>query len=179
MFLYWRILGLLTGRVNNAETMVKEFKTTVAAVRKITGKIDPKKRVYFESIHNKMKTFSPDSMAIFTLECAGGINLAADAVPVRGTNIANFGKERILALGNDIDVYLAQVGPMNRPTIESIVNETGFQTIKAVRKGEIHLIDETIVSRPTMRLLQGIVTIGEILYPKRFKPQNVGVPASR
>ena len=172
MFLYWRILGLLTGREDNAETMVKEFQNTVASVRTITGKIEQKKRVFFESIHGKMKTFSPDSMAIFALECAGGINLAADAIPARGTNIADFGKERVLALGEKIDVYLAQVGPMNRPTVESICNEPGFQVIKAVRTRDIHLIDETTVSRPTMRLLEGIATIGRILYPGRLTQQT-------
>jgi ABC-type Fe3+-hydroxamate transport system substrate-binding protein len=179
MFLYWRILGLLTGRGDNAEAMVETFQNTVTNLRAIAGKIKPKKRVYFESIHGKMKTFSPDSMAIFALECAGGINLAADAAPARGTNIANFGKEKILAMGNDIDVYLAQVGPMNRPTIESICNEPGFQAIKAVRTGDIHLIDETIVSRPTLRLLDGITKIGEILYPSQFGQQSFKLPKSQ
>jgi iron complex transport system substrate-binding protein len=205
MFLYWRILGLLTGHRNEADTMVKQFQETVAAVRNLTGRIEPKKRVYFESIHSKMKTFSPDSMAIFidafkrvyfesihskmktfspdsmaifTLECAGGINMAAEAVPARGTNIANFGKERILAMGGNIDVYLAQVGPMNRPTVETIQNEPGFQAIKAVRTGNVHLIDETIVSRPTMRLLEGIAVIGKILYPNRFDKLNEQFPGT-
>ena len=168
MFLYWRILGLLTGREDKAEAMVKEFQGKVAAFRALSEGIEPKKRVFFESIHAKMKTFSPDAMAVYALECAGGINLAADALPARGTNIADFGKEKILALGEKIDVYLAQIGPMNRPTVETIRNEPGFQVIKAVRTGNVHLIDETMVSRPTMRLLKGIAAIGRILYPDRF-----------
>ncbi|MBN2428024.1 MAG: ABC transporter substrate-binding protein [Deltaproteobacteria bacterium] len=168
MFLYWRILGLLTGHEEQAEAMVNEFQKTVTDFRAASETINPKKRVFFESIHSKMKTFAPDSMAIFALECAGGINLAKDAVPARKTNIADFGKERILALGSQIDVYLAQVGPMNRPTIAAISDEAGFHIIKAIQTGDIHLIDETMVSRPTMRLLEGITTIGRILYPDRF-----------
>ena len=117
-----------------------------------------------------MKTFAPDSMAAFALQAAGGINVAADAPRVRQTNIAAYGKERILAKADQIDVYLAQHGVMNRPTIEMIRNEPGFGVIKAVQENEIYLIDEMIVSRPTMRLIDGIVAIGRSLYPDIFHP---------
>ncbi|MBW2349127.1 MAG: hypothetical protein JRF59_15015 [Deltaproteobacteria bacterium] len=45
--------------------------------------------------------------------------------------------------------------------------------IKAVREGEIYIVDEDIVSRPTMRLLDGIWEIGRILYPARFDTANM------
>jgi len=115
-----------------------------------------------------MKTFSPDSMAIFALETAGGINTADDAAPVRKTNIAGYGKERILSRAAQIDVYLAQYGAMNRPTVAMIKNESGFKAIKAVKDNQIFIIDEQIVSRPTLRLLEGIHEIGKILYPDIF-----------
>jgi iron complex transport system substrate-binding protein len=115
-----------------------------------------------------MKTFTPDSMAVFALKTAGGINIAADAQRVRNTNIAYYGKERLLSRGREIDVYLAQSGAMNRPTRELIVQEPGFKSIKAIAAGEIYFIDEHIVSRPTMRLLDGIFQIGNILYPSDF-----------
>ncbi len=115
-----------------------------------------------------MKTFSPNSMAIFALETAGGINIANDAKSVRGTNIAAYGKERILSKACAIDVYLAQSGAMNRPTISLIKKEPGFKVIKAIKENKIYIIDEMIVSRPTLRLLKGIYEIGKILYPDVF-----------
>jgi iron complex transport system substrate-binding protein len=139
----------------------------------VTAAKTTKKRVYFEAIHSKMKTFAPDSMAIFALETAGGINIAWDAKPVRNTNIAYYGKERILSRGPQIDVYLAQVGVMNKPTMQLITEEPGFQTIKAVAQGEVYFIDEQIVSRPTLRLLEGIYNIGKILYPMDFSNQKL------
>lgn len=163
MFTYWRILGMLTGTRERAEQLVARFQQTVAQYRDAAASMPRKKKVYFESIHSKMKTFSPQSMAVFALTTAGGINIAADAKTVSGTNIADYGKERILSHGPEIDVYLAQVGPMNRPTIELIRNEPGFQTIRAVRTGNVFLIDEQLVSRPTIRLLEGIRTIAGIL----------------
>ena len=173
MFIYWQILGLLSGKQQQAMKMISQFETAVSDCKILTDGKTTRKKVYFEAIHSKMKTFSPDSMAIFALETAGGINVASDAQAVRNTNIAYYGKERILSHGREIDVYLAQSGAMNKPTVKLIMNEPGFKTIKAVAEGEIYLIDEQIVSRPTMRLLDGIYEIGKILYPKDFSNKNL------
>jgi len=168
MYTYWEILGVLTGRQTQASDMISHFQIISSNLKAATSSLAVKKRVYFESIHNKMKTFSPDSMAIFALEMAGGINVAGDAKPVRNTNIAGYGKERILSRARQIDVYLAQSGAMNRPTVAMIKSESGFNAIKAVYDDQIFIIDEQIVSRPTLRLLEGIYEIGKILYPDIF-----------
>jgi len=168
MLVYWQILGLLTGHEAQAAGMAERFTRAAADLRSLTAGIQPKKRVYFEAIHNKMKTFSPDAMAVFALETAWGVNIAADAQPVRETNIAAYGKERILARASEIDVFLAQSGTMNQPTIELITAESGFKAIRAVKTGQVYIIDERLVSRPTLRLLDGIFEIGKILYPDDF-----------
>ena len=168
MHTYWEILGLLTGRRDQALAMAADFKAAVDRLRALTAAVDPKRRVYFEAIHSKMKTFSPDAMAVFALEAAGGINVARDAQPVRDTNIAAYGKERILARAAEIDVYLAQSGTMNPVSVDLIKAQSGFQAIRAVKTGQVHLIDERLVSRPTLRLLDGIFEIGKILYPDDF-----------
>lgn len=178
MFNYWKILGILTGKQNAASDMTRHFKKRVSLLKSRTKDLTLKKRVYFEAIHKRMKTFSPDSMSIFVLETAGGINIAKDAKPVRKTNIAAYGKERILSHAAEIDVYLAQYGAMNRPTISLIKNETGFRLIKAVKEDQVYIIDEMIVSRPTLRLLKGIQEIGTILYPDIFNMNGSGVHGS-
>jgi iron complex transport system substrate-binding protein len=171
LYTYWRILGLLAGRPAEAERLIDHFDRACRSLAALGSGVADRQRVYFEAVHSKMKTFSPDSMAIFALESAGGINVAADALPVRNTNIAAYGKERILAQADRIDVYLAQVGTMNQPTVELIRNEPGFSALKAVQTGRVYLIDEMIVSRPTPRLLEGIYQIGRRLYPEVFDQQ--------
>lgn len=169
LYQYWMALGALTGKEGRAEKMVRDFKARVAHYSKLTRGVEKKKRVYFEAIHSRMKTFVPGSMAMFVLESAGGVNVATDAVSSRGTNIGIYGKERILSHANDIDVYLAQTGVMNHTSLDMIKNEPGFSIIRAVKENQIYLIDEELVSRPVFRLLIGIETIGIILYPKLFR----------
>ena len=175
MFLYWKKLGMLTGREKEAYRMITKFKEELTRIKKLVAKVplSERKKVYFESIHSKMKTFAPTSIAIFALESAGGINVADDAVGRHGSNIAAYGKERILSHAHEIDVYLAQRGAMNHVTLRRIKEEGGFEAIKAVREGNIFIIDEKIVSRPTMRLLDGIYEIGRFLYPSVFNDVSV------
>ena len=150
--------------------MVDRFQKELASLKQRTEKLTlvQRKKVYFESIHRKMKTFMPTSLAIFVLESAGGINIASDASQVRSTNIAYYGKERILAKGQEIDVFLAQRGVMNRVDEKVITQEPGFMAIKAVQAGQVYFVDEELVSRPTMRLLEGITQVGSTLYPELF-----------
>jgi len=168
MYQYWLVLGALTGKEKEAHRMVQQFKDAVEKFQALSKKVKKPKKVYFEAMHKNMKTFTRGSMADFILTTAGGINVAADGLSSRGTNIAIYGKEKILSKADDIDVFLAQTGKMNRPTVELIKNEPGFSTIKAVKNNKIYMIDEKIVSRPTMRLLQGIFRVGHILYPGIF-----------
>lgn len=162
---YWRLLGQLSGREAQADGMHRTFQTAVLDFRRLSAQVEKRQRVYFEAIHRKMKTFTPQAMAIFALETAGGINVAADA-PVRAdNNIAVYGKERLLSHAAEIDVFLSQQGAMNQSSVETIMAEPGFGAIKAIKAGQVFQVDETIVSRPTLGLLKGIFRIGCLLYP--------------
>lgn len=164
---YWLELGRLTGREAQAKAMADAFAREVAVLRARTEAIPAgqRKRVFFESIHRQMKTISPDSMAAYVLANAGAVNLAGDAQPVSGTNIAHFGLERVVALGDTLDAYLAQSGPMNPVSVEEIRATPGLSGLAAVREGRVFLVDEAQASRPTPRLLEGMRAVFSILYP--------------
>ena len=167
MYAYWRKLGRLTGRELNAEEMIADFKTGLEKAASRLELVPENKRpgVFFESIHRKYATFSPGSMPMFVLEMAGGRNVARDARPNNDSNIANYGMERVLLKGQDIDVYLAQYGAMNEVEVRDITNAPAASRVKAVRDRNVFLVDEHLVSRPTMRLLEGIETVHQLLYP--------------
>lgn len=168
MYGYWRNLGHLTGRETRAEYMIEDFQDGVRRAEERLDSLpgDDRPGVFFESIHSKYATFSPGSMPLFVLEKAGGNNMAADARPRHGTNIADYGMERVLTRGAKIDVYLAQHGTMNEVSVPDIVNAPAASRIKAVLSRNVFLVDERMVSRPTMRLLQGIDTVFRLLHPQ-------------
>ncbi len=166
LFSYWADLGAISGAESGARDMALGFQAGLDRINDQVKLIPEasRPRVYFEAIHARMKTFSPDSIAMFCLLAAGGVNVASDADPRHSTNIAAYSKERILARAEQIEVFLAQYGRMNRVTVEEIVNEPGFGAIAAIRSGRVHLVEEHLVSRPTTRLLDGIEQIHRLLY---------------
>lgn len=168
MYDYWRKLGRLTGREPQAENMVATFKEGIEEALSRISSIPEKERpyVFFESIHKKFATFAPESMPIFVVESAGGRNVAGNARSRHGSNIANYGLEKMLSRAKHIDVYLAQHGPMNDVTVREIMNGPAASRIKAVRDRNVFLVDERLVSRPTMRLLRGIDTVHQLLHPE-------------
>lgn len=168
LFDYWRTLAMLTGKKQEVENMISAFNKRLSDVRQSLDILVDHKRpkVYFQSIHSKSKTFAPESIAVFALKQAGGINIGADARQVRKTNIAFYGKEQILAKGAEIEIFLAQRGRMNPITKETILKEPGYKAIKAVREGKVFLIEESLVSRPTLRIAEGIEKLFAIFYPE-------------
>lgn len=166
LYPYWEILGQLSGKSDEAQQMIYRFDSALKELTRVVSSIPINKRprVYFEAIHARMKTFAPDSITMFCLVTSGGRNAADDATAHRGTNIANYGKEHILFRADSIDVYLAQSGRMNRISVPEIMNEPGFGAIKAIREKQVYLVSEDIVSRPTTRLMEGMLYIHDLLY---------------
>ena len=169
MFGYWKKLGILTGQETQAEEMITVFQSRLQLVqdRLKDIKFDQRPKVYFQSIHKKMKTFAPESIGLFVLEQAGGINIASDAQQVRQTNIAFYGKEQLLSHGPEIDIFLAQHGRMNPVDVDTIINEPGFGAIKAVHEKKVYLIEEELVSRPTLRIVDGIEQLNTLFFPDK------------
>lgn len=164
MFDYWRTLGALVEAHDKAEGMIRSFEAERKTIQQRYVPDDPVKRigVYFESMHGKVKTFSPDSIAMFVLSSAGGVNVASDAVPSGNSNIAAYDKERILLHAETIGAFLAQRGAMNNVTREEI--DADYAALPAVQAGRVLIVDESDVSRPTPSLLKGISQIAVFLY---------------
>ncbi len=168
---YWRQLGRLVGKEKNAEKMIGDFDKELAAITAATNDYlaaahRQKPKVYFETMHRKSRTISPQSIAAFALQQAGGSNVAEDAQRVHATNIAFYPREKLLGIGGTIDIFLAQRGRMNPIDKTVIQKEPGYQAIRAVREGKVFLIPEAVVSRPTMRIIDGVRLINAILYPE-------------
>ncbi|MBP7518316.1 MAG: ABC transporter substrate-binding protein [Desulfobulbus sp.] len=167
LFAYWEALGKLTGREREARTMIETFSRKLATITADVRQIpkEKRKRVYFEAAHRPLHTFAPASLAMFVLESAGGVNVAADAERLRETPLAAYGRERLLAKADQIDLYLAQSGRTNPVSVDDILREPGFKAIPAVRKRQIFLVDEELIAQPTMALIQTIGFVKSLLYP--------------
>jgi len=162
---YFLKLGMITGRVKSAKQLIQHLRDEAKI---FSFEPNDRPRVFFEAIGDKYSTIVPGSIVDELIEMAGGLNVATDALATRlGSRIADYGIERLLSKAEDIDIYIAQTGRMNRASVPSIYERPGFNNIQAVQNRQVFVVNESIVSRPTPRLLWGLEELFRIFHPNK------------
>lgn len=162
LYNYWRELGALVGRENEAERMIIDFDNRISVYHEAASQIPEaaKPGIFLEAIHDKIKTFTPYSLPVWLVELAGGRNVASDAKPHSPNLIvANYGPERLLSKADLIDIFISQMGPMNNTSLEQVSGRGIYKHIKAFKEGRVYKIPENIIARPTPSLLLGLEEI--------------------
>lgn len=118
-------------------------------------------RAFLEATSREIHTCAPDSWPARLISLAGGVNIAADAKPLRnGSTIAPYGVERVLRNADSIDVYIIQTGAMNPATINTFKAREWSSALSHARVCEI---PEKYISRPSLLGLEkGIKILRQI-----------------
>lgn len=154
---YWEGLGELSGREKEAGIYEATFE---ARKKKLMGRSSRGIRVFFEARNSRnLYTSAPDSIASFVLETAGVENIFQGKQGRAGSSLISVKYEELLMEGADIDLYIAQAGTMNPRSLADIEGQRGAKYIKAIRDGRVLIIDESLMSRPTARLLDAVEDI--------------------
>ena len=163
-------LGMLSGKLSEAEEKLNAFHRELAEIKKRVEGIKERKIVFFESTENEIRTVTSDSLPARAIEFAGGINAAPSLPPISpGSSIARFGAENLLGIADRIDVYVVQQGAMNRtPNLESLKARPAFSAVNAVQDGRVLFISEKYISSVTFQYLEGVKILSEYLYPDLF-----------
>lgn len=165
---YIRKLALLSGKTEEAEKLLADFHENIHDISQLTSGIGDRKTIFFESTDVNVRTVTSDSMPGLAIGFAGGINAAGDIPAMtEGSSIAPFGLEKVVEIGENIDVYISQRGAMNCGGNEkTILQRPGFETIKAVKEHKVYTINEKIISSPTFRYIKGVREFARYLYPE-------------
>ena len=159
------IVGQLTG--HDVTEMVASLKARVAAVDEKIATISERPTVFYEidaSDAAKPFTYGPGSFGHLLIERAGGANLVTlagitDAYP-------QVSLEQIVATNPSIIVLGDSMWGV---TPESVQTRAGWETIDAVKNGNIFPFDDNLVSRPGPRLVDGLEQLAKLLHPELFK----------
>ncbi|MDR1508662.1 MAG: ABC transporter substrate-binding protein [Synergistaceae bacterium] len=168
---YIKLLGLVSGIGDEAE------KTAAAIMGETASKTGGKEglSVFLVTNGRTMATCTPDSWAARVIETSGFRNAARGAVSVaKGSVIAAFGAERLLASDGEIDVVLLQQGAMNTTRAEDFMNDPRFSSMRAVKNGMIFDVPEEDISRPSLLRLRGAVRTLRELISSRGWPNDRG-----
>ena len=142
---YLRILA--DGLNLDSQKGIERLNSAIAEIKSQSAKTN-RPRVFLEATSRELHTCSPDSWAAKLIELAGGVNIAADAMPIRqGSAVAPYGIERILMNAESLDVYIIQTGAMNSATLKDFHEREWSSALKNVKVVEI---PERYISRPSL-----------------------------
>ena len=148
-----RLLGLATGRAEEAALVVDTVMRTLARVRDATAKLE-RPRVFWHIWDSPIITIGAGSYMSELVEIAGGRNVYAD---LREPS-ASVALEDIVR--RNPDVVLA--GPDGARTMRE---SAAWRALPAVRDGRIFIVDTTLVGRPSVHLGEAAVSIARLLHP--------------
>jgi cobalamin transport system substrate-binding protein len=161
------IIAQLTSHEDETKTLIDSLKTRVAAVDEKIKTVTDKPVVFYEidaTDANKPYTYGPSTFGDLLISRAGGVNLATaagitDAYP-------QVSLEQIVKTNPSMII----LGDSNFGTTPDAVKaRAGWDSIDAVRNGNIFPFDDNLVSRPGPRLVDGLEQLAKLLHPDLFK----------
>ncbi len=157
-----KLVGLITGQMDNANDLVSSLQKRVDAVSEKTADVNlTRPRVYLEFY--PLWTYGPGSFGDDLITIAGGNNIAANTsaeyVPVTD--------EFVIAQNPQIIIYTIGTN-YNGTTYETIADRPGWSAITAVSGHAVYSIDDNLVSRYGPRIVDGLEDLAHILHPELF-----------
>lgn len=156
-----RLVGILTGHIDEANELVDELEDRIEAVTSKTQAVDlVKPRAYLE--YYPYWTYGPGSFGDDLIALAGGINIAENT----SSEYPMLTSEFVIAQDPEIIVYT--VGYMTTTTADEISSRPGWDVITAVSEGDIYSMDDNLLSRYGPRIVDGLEDLAALLHPDLF-----------
>lgn len=169
-----RKVGRLTGHPEQAEAVVQTMQRRVQAVRQAVADLPPQDRVrvFYEVWDNPLMTAGPSTFIGQLIELAGGINVFADL----RQDWPQVSLEELVR--RDPDVILGPATHGSGLVVDELRRRPGWQNLRAVQNGRVHLVEDNLISRPGPRLVEGLEQVARALYPQRFASPASGALGS-
>jgi len=156
------MVGFITGHVSEANVLVDQLQSRVAAVTaKTLAENVTKPRVYVE--YYPMWTYGPESFGDDLIRLAGGTNVAFN------TSAEYVAVTDEFVIAQDPEVIVYTVGPTydgTNPT--TISSRSGWSGITAVVTGNIQSLDDNLISRYGPRIVDALEQLALIVHPELY-----------
>ena len=157
-------LGKITGEVKKAQDVVTDMYMNLVDIKNIVDshlQNHKRKNVFYELWDNPLMTAGDNTFVDDLIELAGGINIGAQA---RG-KWPQYNLEKLIT--EDPQVYISTPhSSQEKVTVASIKNRDRFKIITAIKKGNIQIVNQDIVNRPSPRIIKGLKIFVKAIHPE-------------
>jgi iron complex transport system substrate-binding protein len=154
-----RLLASIVHETERGEALVVEMADQIARVRERASRLAGRPRVYCEE-WGKPPMHSQPWVAEL-VEAAGGEFVGE---PGRTTTA-----EEIAAADPDVLAF-AWCGAGDRVPLERVIEQRGWQRLRAVAEGRVYCIPDEFLNTPAHVLLEGLRCLAAAIHPEEFSP---------
>ena len=151
-----RLIGSISSASAEAEAVIARMQAQIEDIRSHTAAL-PRLRVYCEEWGKPL--IHSQGWVKELIEASGGEFV--------GEPGAHTTAEAIAAADPDV-ILTAWCGARDRVPLERIVEQRGWQTLRAVREGCVYCIRDEWLNTPAPTLLRGLAAIAQALHPAHF-----------
>ena len=158
------LCGKLTDRAAAAAELAASLDARVRAVEERLGEVASRPTVYYEidgTDPSRPWTVGAGEFPDMLIRTARGVNLGARF----GGSFPRISIENLIRADPDI---LVIGDPTRRLEAADIGRRAGWEGLRAVREGRVHIFDDSLATRPGPRLVDGLEQLARILHPKLF-----------
>lgn len=157
-------LGEAADIPEQADRIAGAFKTVIEQCKKAASAVDSNPSLYWEWWPKPV--FTPGGVNWLTeiSRLAGGVNL------FESVELASIQTDWADVLERNPDVIcMAWVGVQPRKVNPAILHKRPDWTdMDAIKNGHVHVLEEALYCRPSPRLLEGLIKLGNILHPEQY-----------
>lgn len=159
-------IASLTGTEKEGKDLINSMKEEVEAIKAIGDTITDKKSVYFEiGAGSGLYTFGNETFLNEMIETIGAINIFGDE-----NSWITVTPEAVIDANPD--VILANSPGTNEAgltAVEDIVSREGWDTVTAVKNGDVYQIDKNSSSRASQNIIKALKEMAKAVYPDEYK----------
>lgn len=154
----------ITGTEKQGTEIIENMKKEVEAIKEIGDKITDKKKVYFEiGSTPSLYSFGKDTFLNEMIQIIGAENIFANEdswISPTPESVIDANPDVILTNVPDIDGVSA---------VEEIKSREGWDSITAIKEGQVYSIDKNSSSRPSQNVIQALQEMAKAIYPDEYK----------
>ncbi len=154
-----RLLARLVGKETRGERLIKVLREGVAAVARQVERAQTRPRVYCEVWPNPLRSCEPWVEEL--VAAAGGEFVPRPA----GRQVS---AEEVIAADPEI-IVLAWAATGERARADKVRERAGWETVRAVRGGRIHVLRDELLNTPSPILLRGLDALVALIHPEIFR----------
>ena len=154
----------ITGTEKEGKKLVESIKKEVEEVKAIGDTITDKKKVYFEiGSGSALYSFGNSTFLNEMIEIVGAENIFKDQ-----ESWISPSQESVIDANPDV-ILTNVVATNGVSAVDEIKSRDGWDSITAVKEGQVYQIDKNSSSRPSQNIIKALKEMAKAIYPNEYK----------